>query len=72
MRTRPEEPKHFAVGGRKIAVDQLGYLLDPYDWDERVAEELAAIAGVALTPPLWDVIRFMPKHGKDRPIHPTG
>ncbi len=40
-------------------MDQHGYLLDPDDWDEGVAEELAADAGVVLTSRHWEVIRFM-------------
>jgi len=59
VRTLPETPSLLAAGGRKIAVDQQGFLLDPDDWDERVAEELARIAGVTLTETHWDVLRFM-------------
>ncbi len=59
MRTRPEIPSFLPVNGREIPVDQHGYLMEPEDWDEHVAEELARIAGVTLTAGHWDVIHFM-------------
>jgi len=45
--------------GKKIPVDQYGYRLDPEDWNEAAAEELARKAGVTLTPLHWDVLQFM-------------
>jgi TusE/DsrC/DsvC family sulfur relay protein len=59
MRTLPETPSQLAVGTRKIAIDQQGFLIDPEDWDEQAAGELARIAGVNLTAMHWDVFRFM-------------
>jgi TusE/DsrC/DsvC family sulfur relay protein len=59
MRTLPEELSLVTIDGREIAVDQHGYLVDPEDWDERVAVEFARLAGVELTERHWDVIRFM-------------
>ena len=35
-----------------------GYLLDPNDWDEDIAERLAAEEGIELTAEHWRVIRF--------------
>jgi len=59
MRTRPEIPSILAAGGKEIAVDQHGYLLDPEDWNEAAAAEIARLAGVELTPVHWEVIWFM-------------
>jgi tRNA 2-thiouridine synthesizing protein E len=59
MRTLPETPLMLAVDGRKIPVDQQGFLIEPEDWDEHVAGELAHNAGVTLTESHWDVLRFM-------------
>ena len=59
MRTRPDTISYIEAGKRKIAVDEHGFLLDPEDWDETAAEELARQAGVTLTPLHWDVLRFM-------------
>ncbi len=59
MRTRADVISELTIHGRKIAVDEHGFLLDPDDWDENVAAEFAQAAGVTLTPLHWDVIRFM-------------
>jgi len=41
-------------------VDREGFLLDPADWDERLAATIAAENGIdELTPRHWDVVRFM-------------
>ncbi len=42
----PTQP--LAVGGRVIATDHLGYLLDPAAWDPAVAEALAVREGLTL------------------------
>jgi tRNA 2-thiouridine synthesizing protein E len=41
------------------STDDEGYLVDPRDWDESVAEELAHREGVVLTPLHWQVLHFM-------------
>ncbi len=40
-------------------VDVEGYLVDPADWSETVAEELARQEHIELTEDHWDVIRFI-------------
>jgi tRNA 2-thiouridine synthesizing protein E len=39
--------------------DEEGYLVDPSDWDEAVAEALARREGITLTDVHWRVLRFM-------------
>jgi len=39
--------------------DDEGYLVDPSDWSEPVAEALAAREGLQLTDLHWQVLRFM-------------
>jgi tRNA 2-thiouridine synthesizing protein E len=39
--------------------DDEGYLIDPNDWNEAVAETLARKEGIALTDLHWQVLRFM-------------
>ncbi|HKK05044.1 MAG: TusE/DsrC/DsvC family sulfur relay protein [Gammaproteobacteria bacterium] len=46
----------------EILRDEEGFLIEPEDWSEAVAEELAAECGLTLTPDHWDVIRFMRDH----------
>jgi len=43
----------------QIHADDEGYLIDPADWDESVALELAATEQLTLDEDHWRVIRFM-------------
>ena len=47
------------VSGKLIATDQEGYLLNLSDWNESVAQAIAAQEPLELTPNHWEVIRFM-------------
>jgi TusE/DsrC/DsvC family sulfur relay protein len=48
------------IGGRKVLFDGEGFLWNPSDWDEEVAGQLAAEAGVPLLGEAqWRVIRFL-------------
>jgi tRNA 2-thiouridine synthesizing protein E len=49
-------PAPAALG---VPTDDEGYLLDPGDWDESIAEELARREAVPLTPLHWQVLHFM-------------
>jgi tRNA 2-thiouridine synthesizing protein E len=42
-----------------IDLDEHGYLLDPAQWSEALAEDLAERDGLKLTPLHWKAIRFM-------------
>jgi TusE/DsrC/DsvC family sulfur relay protein len=44
--------------GREIHLDEEGFLTDPSEWDEALAEELAANIGITLTDRHLEVIRF--------------
>jgi len=57
-----------APGGR--AVDDEGYLVDPADWSEAVALELARREDVVLTDAHWAVIRFMREHYEQHRVAP--
>lgn len=50
------------------ALDAEGYLVDPAEWNEAVALELAKRAGISLEEDHWDVIRFMRSYYDDRQI----
>lgn len=47
------------IEDREIVTDQEGYLLDPSDWDEAVAQALARQENLELTDTHWSAIRFM-------------
>jgi len=43
----------------RAALDGEGYLIDPEEWDEALAVELAQAQGIELNDEHWLVIRFM-------------
>ncbi len=47
------------VNGRRIATDELGFLLDPSEWDPAVAEHLAQRESIELGADHWVMIRFV-------------
>ena len=48
------------IANKTVDVDAEGFLTDPAEWDEALAEELARGAGISeLTDRHWLVIRFM-------------
>lgn len=59
MRTRPDKLTTLSVGDQLISVDEQGFLIDPEDWNEAIAEELARRLGVELTQAHWAVLWFM-------------
>lgn len=50
--------------------DDEGYLIDPADWDESVAETLARKEGIVLTDMHWQVLRFMRNYLDERQLIP--
>ncbi|MBN8763805.1 MAG: sulfite reductase subunit gamma [Thiobacillus sp. 63-78] len=51
-------------------LDDEGYLIEPGDWNEAVAERLAHAEDVKLTDDHWDVIRFMRDFYEEHQIAP--
>lgn len=47
------------VNGKSIETDANGNLINVNDWDEAVANVLAAVEGIELTPAHWDVINYL-------------
>jgi tRNA 2-thiouridine synthesizing protein E len=58
------------VEGSTLAVDFEGYLVDPMQWTEKVAEELARQEGIALGDEHWVVIRFVREYYEQHHIAP--
>lgn len=44
---------------QRVRTDDEGYLIDPEDWDESIAQRLAACEDLQLEVDHWKVIRFM-------------
>ena len=61
----PREP-----AGNPPRVDEEGYLVDPADWSEAIALELARREGVTLTEPHWQVIGFMREYYEQHRVAP--
>ena len=58
------------VAGKSLAVDFEGYLIDPLQWSEQVAVELARREGIVLTDAHWEVIRFVREFHEQRHVAP--
>ncbi len=52
------------------ALDDEGYLIEPSEWNEAVAEYLAETENVKMTDDHWDVIRFMREFYEENQIAP--
>lgn len=52
------------------ALDAEGYLVEPHEWDESVAEELAHRLDIKLGDDHWDVIRFMRSMYEEHQVAP--
>ena len=59
MRTRPDMITEIAIGDRVVHFDEHGFLVDPEEWDESIAMELARRQNIELMSDHWDVIRYM-------------
>jgi len=53
-----------------LRVDGEGYLIDPADWNEQVARELARQERIVLSEEHWAVIRFMRVYYEQHQIAP--
>jgi tRNA 2-thiouridine synthesizing protein E len=48
-----------SIAGRAVHVDDEGFLTVYDEWDDELAERLAAQIGIDLTDPHWKAIRFL-------------
>jgi len=53
-----------------VARDIEGYLVDPEDWDEQVATELAANENLVLTEEYWSILNFMRTYWGENKVAP--
>ena len=59
MRTRPDKISILQIGDKGIERDGHGYLLDPHQWDQRVAKAIALEEDIELSDDHWAIIGFM-------------
>lgn len=57
--------------GQPVATDEEGFLLNPEDWDECVAESIARCEGIDLTETHWGLINYFRTFYEDHMRHPT-
>jgi TusE/DsrC/DsvC family sulfur relay protein len=50
--------------------DDEGYLIEPQDWNEEVAKQLALLENIQLTNDHWDAIRYMRDYYAEHQIAP--
>ena len=51
-------------------IDEEGYVVEPGEWTEALAEHFARIENIQLTPAHWDVIRFMRGYYDEHQVAP--
>ncbi len=63
------------VNGKTIATDEEGYLVNPEQWDEEVAEALVkqheAAGHKKVTETGWELIRYFREYYEQHMTHPT-
>jgi tRNA 2-thiouridine synthesizing protein E len=59
------------VGGRRLAVDEEGYLLDFTQWDYGVAAAIAELTGTTLGEGHWEVLLFLREYYSEFGIAPA-
>jgi len=47
------------IAGKRIAVNEEGYLTNFSEWDETIGEDLAKEAQITLTPAHWNLIHYI-------------
>ncbi len=59
------------VRGKIIETDEEGFLLNPNDWSEEVAEKIAEREGIKLDDVKWALIRYFREYYEEHQTHPT-
>ncbi|MHB1587810.1 MAG: TusE/DsrC/DsvC family sulfur relay protein [Acidiferrobacteraceae bacterium] len=58
------------IGGKSVERDDEGYLMDPADWNEQIAEEFASEAGLGFTEEHHQIVTFMRRYYEEHRIVP--
>ncbi|MCU0935905.1 MAG: TusE/DsrC/DsvC family sulfur relay protein [Gammaproteobacteria bacterium] len=49
----------YEVEGKVLETDANGYLVNANEWDQKVAEVIAAAEGITLTQEHWDIMEYL-------------
>ncbi len=58
------------IAGKKLEVDEDGYLVNLDDWSREVAEEMAKGEGVEMSEAHWEVVNFLRQYYNEYKIAP--
>lgn len=60
----------ITVKGRTLELDGNGFLADPDEWNTDVANYIAAVEGIQMTKPHWEVVNFIREYYKQYRVAP--
>jgi tRNA 2-thiouridine synthesizing protein E len=60
----------FNTHAAEARLDAEGYLIDPEQWNEELARQIAAHEGITLTDEHWKIVEFMRAYYADRQVAP--
>ncbi|HEY5683404.1 MAG TPA: TusE/DsrC/DsvC family sulfur relay protein [Sulfuricaulis sp.] len=49
----------YEFNGKTIETDANGFLTNPEDWSKELAEHIATLEGISLTPKHWNIIEYL-------------
>ena len=61
----------YEFEGREIETTANGYLVDPSEWSEGLAEHIAALEQIELTPRHWDVMNYLREEWLENQVQPN-
>jgi tRNA 2-thiouridine synthesizing protein E len=59
------------VNGKTLETDEEGYLANLTEWEPAVAEVMAQLENVTLTPDHWEIINFLREYYEEYQIAPA-
>ena len=65
-----DEQLIWSSAGMTVSTDTEGYLVNPEDWNEDVAIELASEEGLELTDEYWQILNFMRDYYDEHRVAP--
>jgi TusE/DsrC/DsvC family sulfur relay protein len=60
----------ITVKGKTLKLDENGFLANPHEWDSDVANYIAAVEGIQMTEPHWEVVNFLREYYTQYKIAP--
>jgi len=58
------------LNGKTLETDEEGFLLDPHEWNETVAQQISLSEKLDLNEALWEIVRFVREHFEQRSTVP--